>query len=192
MILLASIPASADPKKVQAELTGSVFFHDDTIGQESIRIYSLGLRGEYELDGLFDVPETLRIAPGLTWQHLFAREREGTNAASVGSALHVFTFPLQVGWRFPSGSRLLSPYLTGGPSVSWTQVLYRVADPVAGRSTDTTISGPAWGITYGAGLLLAWLEEEKPLGISGRLEMIRLHRGPLTNLALSAGVGLFF
>ena len=183
--LLAALatPAHAAPR-LSVELGGALFLRNDPQGSFWDEELALGARAAVGLDRAFALPEALRLDAGLLW---YASSRvDGTDAVQVRRTLYSFALPIAAGWELE--------YLTAGPAVTRTSVTYRVADPFGRRQglAPVETDAGAWdaGGLYGAGLAVR--APEAPLGLGGRLEVARLHRGPYADLAFALGLGASF
>src|SRR5690606_9815272 len=194
--LLAALatPAHAAPR-LSVELGGALFLRNDPQGSFWDEELALGARAAVGLDRAFALPEALRLDAGLLW---YASSRvDGTDAVQVRRTLYSFALPIAAGWELdyrPFEALRLTPYLTAGPAVTRTSVTYRVADPFGRRQglAPVETDAGAWdaGGLYGAGLAVR--APEAPLGLGGRLEVARLHRGPYADLAFALGLGASF
>ena len=192
--LLFARAAQADPL-VFVEAAGALFLRNDPQGSFADPELGWGARAGVAIDRTLALPEALRFDAGLLW-YASAQSR-GTRAVRVDRWLHTLALPLRAGWELdwrPFDALLLAPYLTGGPALTLTDVQYRVADPVAIREGGAAVESSAseWkvGGLYGTGLSVR--APGADLGVAGRLELLRLHRGPYADLAIGLGLGAEF
>lgn len=193
--LLAAPAAAATAPLVSVEAASALFLRDDPQGSLYEAEFAWGARATLALEPLFPLPEPLRLDAGLLWYG--ASRVDGTDAVQVRRGLNTFAMPLRGGWELawrPFDTLRLAPYVTAGPAATRTGVEYRVSDPEGLRlGLPPQVQDAAdWkaGALYGAGLSVRG--PAAALELVGRLEILRLHRGPSTDLSLGAGFGLAF
>lgn len=194
LLLVVAGQARADGL-LSVEAGSTLFFRADPRGSAFDFEPAIALRVGLSLERTFGAPEKMLLDLGLHWYG--ARSVDGPAAIQVRRDLHTFALPARVGWELgwrPWDALILAPHLAVGPALTSTAVTYRVADPVAilqGRgASESDASGWKAGAVYGLGLSI-----RAPVGgiaISTRLEMLRLHRGPSSDLGLGLGAGVLF
>ncbi len=171
----------------------ALVFQDDPQGSSYTRDSGWGLRLGWDMSrqlGLGSLP--LRFQPELSWTQ--SSEEQGTAAVIVSRRLDSFRLVGRLGWRLgePSQGFRLIPFVSAGPAATLSSVRYDIADPVgrgrASPSSEDAVSELQWGAAYGAGLAFGALAESGA-GLTGRLELLRIHRGYVQDLALSVGLG---
>ena len=196
LALLALLPAAAGAAPLLSiEAASALFFRDDPQGSLYDDEFAFGARATVALEPLLSLEKPFLLDAGLLWYG--SSTTEGTDATQVSRGLHSFALQLRGGWELgwrPFDALRLAPYLTGGPAVTLTDVGYYISDPVGIRmglpAQEEGVSGWEWGAVYGAGLSLR--APVSTIELVGRLELLRLHRGPNTDLSLGIGAGLAF
>lgn len=194
-ILLAAPLAHAEPLGLSAEGAGALLLRDDPQGSLYESEYAAGARLGYDLGPALALPEPFSLHLDLLWYG--AGTELGSQAVRVAREIHQFALPLRLGWRIPWSpidDLGLVPYAAAGPAASWTRVRYRVADPGAEEAVPVQTSEASElqpGAAYGLGFELNWTPDA-PLGLVGRIEALRLHRGPNQDIALGVGLGATF
>ncbi|HWV37676.1 MAG TPA: outer membrane beta-barrel protein [Vulgatibacter sp.] len=206
--LEGAIPGDAPPRErrsadrasrgvglsVEGILAG--LYEDDPQGSPFVRRTAWGLRVGWNLTERVGLEDTrLTFQPELQWTS--RSDSEGTTALVVESRLDSFYLGARLGFRLGEAASAFRvvPYVAAGPAATWNHVRVEVADPAGlkdgAERIDARVDSLQWGAGYGAGVGAAWLSSDGE-GITGRLELLRFHRGYLEELALTLGLGVAF
>jgi len=191
--LPAAAPAAEPPPRFAIEAAAAVVLRDDPQGSLFVAEPAYGARATVDVSEL--LPDPLRLDVGLLWYA--SASTEGTFGVQVGTARHTFALPVRLGWELgfrPFDALRLVPYLGAGPAATLTVVDYAVRDPVGLErglaSQERSASGWDPGAVYGVGL--GFGVPTGGIGFVGRIEALRLRRGPNDDMTFGLGLGASF
>lgn len=181
LLVLAALPARADPLGLSLEAQFGVVLGEDAQGSSS-GVVAGGARAGIDLlrGGGLD------LRTELSWLH-WSKE-EGTDAVRVTPTFDALLLALRAGPRLGSPNMELVPYALAGPMLTFVGSEYLVEDPL-GRSTSPSASGVEVGPGYGLGLAVLG-GDPAGLRFAGRLEGSRLHRGANAEVVLQMALGI--
>jgi len=193
LLATAVLPAAAPAQpRFALEAAAAIVLRDDPQGSLYAPEAAFGARATVDVSEL--VPAPLRLDVGLLWYG--SGTTDGTYAVQVGTSRHTFALPIRAGWElgWRPGTLRLMPYVSAGPAATLTAGDYLVNDPVAVERgmPAQEVQASHWeaGAVYGAGLGFGM--PGSTIGFTGRIEALRLRRGPNDDMTLGLGLGVSF